>query len=90
MRPCRLNELLPRQKFAHDRFDIKYWGAIDGVKLANEQLIARNPYDCTNGTANSVGSVLTALREDTNRWPGLVVSRMPCAGDNFVRGHLMK
>lgn len=90
MRPSRLTDLLAWEKLCHDRLDIKHWRSVDCIELGNEQLGAFDSDDTTNGAANSIGTVLAALREDTNSRPRCVVPWMPSACNDLGRFDLME
>lgn len=83
MRPSRLADLLSREELRHDWLDIEHWRSVNCIEFGNEQFDAFDTDNTADRATDSIGTVLSALREDTDGWPGCVIPRTPSASSNL-------
>jgi hypothetical protein len=90
MRPSRLADLLAWEELCHDRLDIEHWRSVDCIEFGNEQLGAFDSDNTADSATDSIRTVLAALREDADGWPGSVVPRMPSTSSDLGWFDLME
>src|ERR1035438_9734482 len=74
--PGRLPQPAPRPELHDPWLQVEHRRAVDCVAPVHMEPEALDPENPADRGANRVGPVLRALREDTDTWPGRVVSRM--------------
>ena len=83
MRPHWLPNFLARQELGHYRLYVEHRCSVDRVELAYEETRSLDSNDAAHGAADSVGTILSALREYANGRPSVVVSWAPSATDDL-------
>ena len=85
MRPCWLVDFLAGQKLNHDWFDVEDRCSIYCIEFGDDEFAAFDPNKATDATPNTIGTIFSALRENTNGWPSFVVSWVTGTGNDFRR-----
>src|SRR5512139_269242 len=89
-RPLRLPDGIAGQEFLHDGFDVQHRRSVNRIELRDMQRTAIALQYAHDGTADAIGTVLAALREDPDTRPRGVVARMSSPAHDLPRIHLIE